>query len=360
MVIARYQTDGDLDEQFGNEGILYPKIGLEAWGRAIAIQGDGKIVVAGNSYNDNGTHSFALIRYDTNGQLDNTFGLGGIVTTTVDSYVYGEAVAIQPDGKIILGGSSENYEPALALLRYDVDGSLDGAFGTGGVVTTSISGRCSGHDLAIQPGGKIVVSGSCFGDEFGSFVLARYDTGGHLDETFGQSGVVTTTVGGLFVSSGGTVAIQTDGNIIVAGSPVEDTSNGIALARYIGDLPPTFPIHHPATGSPLITPTLGVIVTQPRPFFDWEDAADDVGVDYYTLLLSGNDSNLTFQAGKEFTTTQSNYIPNVNLSNGDYTWTVQAHDMVGHVTTIITRASFIIRARDENIYLPVVLKNFKI
>ena len=319
-------------------------------------------MVAGSSDN-----RFTLARYRINGSLDGSFGNNGIVTTTANLPAFGKDVAVQVDDKIVVVGyvkGEDNSEFAIA--RYNANGSPDNTFGSGQIVTTPLTSPLtvggSGKAVIIQPGGKIVAGGDSWGDNFGTFTVVRYNPNGSLDNSFGASGVVTTTLpaGPPFVSCTG-VALQPGGKIIVAGTPVGDTPDGIALARYIGDLPPAFLTNYPATGSPLITPTLGVTITQSRPLFDWEDATDDVGVSYYTLILDGGNDALTLNQETQFTAPQSSYKPDVDLPNASYTWTVQAHDIVGHVTSVITPANFIIESAKESsvgvIYLPVVLKH---
>jgi uncharacterized delta-60 repeat protein len=227
---------GSLDNSFNVDGIVTTSIGTVAIGHSVAIQLDGKIVVAGSSYSGT-TVDLTLIRYNTDGSLDNSFGIAGIVTTTMGTTAIGKSVAIQPDGKIVVAGwatdSLQHY--AFGVARYNTDGSLDDSFSTDGKVTTDIG---TSHDLAwsvaIQPDEKIVVTGSTSIGNDVDFALARYNTDGSLDNDFGIDGIVITGLGGLY-DLPRSVAIQTDGKIVVAGSSGGFTDSSIALVRYNTD-----------------------------------------------------------------------------------------------------------------------------
>jgi uncharacterized delta-60 repeat protein len=197
---------------------------------AVAVQGDGKILVAGGTNEGASGQHFALVRYNTNGSLDTGFGTGGKVTTSFGNgpdRAY--AIALQADGKIVLGGEATVTATGLdfALARYNADGSLDTGFGTGGKVLTAIKGS-TGKDsvsaLALQPVGgetRIVAAG---GD--GDFVLARYSPNGTLDSSFGTDGKIS----GLFGSTIGSayaVLLTPEGKLVVAGH----NNNDFALAR---------------------------------------------------------------------------------------------------------------------------------
>ena len=161
------------------------------------------------------------------GSLDNTFGSGGKLTTAIGSSDdIGYSVAIQSDGKILVAGASgnnPNYD--FALVRYNSNGSLDNTFGTGGIVTTDFGSNCDkGYSVAIQNDGKILVAGASNNGSDWDFTLVRYNSNGSLDNTFGSGGKVTTTIG-IIVDYGYSVAIQSDGKILVAGC-----SDGFALA----------------------------------------------------------------------------------------------------------------------------------
>src|SRR6185312_12779398 len=174
---------GDLDGAFGTGGTVttdFAGNGDEA--RAVAVQPDGKIVAAGGALG--ATVDFALVRYRPDGTLDATFGTGGKVTTDFGSAEQAFAVAVQPDGKIVVaGGGATGFE----LARYNADGSLDGTFGAGGKVTTRFGlglPFTRAHAIVLQPDGKIVVAGTATSATAPDFGLARYNPNGSLDASF--------------------------------------------------------------------------------------------------------------------------------------------------------------------------------
>lgn len=175
----------------------------------------------------------------TAGILDPTFGTGGIATTNISGVDIANAIAIQADGKIVIAGYSLDLISSLldfAVARYNPDGTLDLTFGTGGIVTTNISGSDIAFAIAIQADGKIVVAGtsSCLGTGLCDFALARYNTDGTLDQSFGTGGIVTNDI----TRTGNTdivfaVAIQADGKIVAAGEFFSNFGVEFALARYL-------------------------------------------------------------------------------------------------------------------------------
>lgn len=232
--VTRYNVDGSLDNTFDTDGMVTTPIGPgNDHGQSLIQQVDGKILVAG--FTSNGTNNdFALVRYNVNGSLDNTFGVGGIVTTAIGSSVdQGHSVALQSDGKIIVSGFSSNgINTDFALARYNVNGSLDITFDTDGIVTTDFSSSDDvGRSVAIQTDGKIVVTGWSSNGINLDFAIARYDTTGSLDNTFGVGGMVTNGIGALD-DQGYSIRIQTDGKILVAGSTNNGTDQDFAMVRY--------------------------------------------------------------------------------------------------------------------------------
>ncbi|HEX6702269.1 MAG TPA: hypothetical protein VF101_16195 [Gaiellaceae bacterium] len=201
IALERYTAEGRLDPSFGTGGKVITAIGSWNDGRALALQRDGKLVVAGQSGDD-----FAVSRYTATGRLDRSFGKGGDVVTPFGVRQDGNglastdealAVAVQPDGKIVAAGASDVSGRSgeqhccfddFALVRYTADGRLDRSFGDGGKVLTEFDGNASVHAIVIQPDGKIVAAGG----GAGSFALARYTSRGQLDRTFGNGGRVTT------------------------------------------------------------------------------------------------------------------------------------------------------------------------
>ncbi len=233
---------GDLDPAFGTGGVVTTPIGADADAYAVAVQPDGKILAGGTSVTVLGrtnVNHFTLARYTTTGGLDSSFGSGGKVVTSWGkgggTSAAAFAMALYPnagtpnDGKIILAGAAATKSNGgqFALARYNANGSLDTSFGSGGTVSTVLSARQSEIDgVAIQPDGKIVAVGY-ESDSASSypyyFTVARYNTNGTLDTTFGSGGVVISHVG-AGNSQGRSVALQGDGKIVVGGVYEADAS----------------------------------------------------------------------------------------------------------------------------------------
>jgi uncharacterized delta-60 repeat protein len=230
--LARYRPDGSLDSSFGGGGTV--TTGLAGPANSMAIHTDGTIVLAGD---------FGLARYRPDGSLDTTFANHGTVST---SSVWARSVAIQADGRIVVAGAisvaGELAHFDFALLRYTPDGALDTSFGSGGMQTTSFSAGWwedeIAADLALQHDGKIVVVGTSTPVDWvwegSAIVLARYATNGSLDQSFGDGGKQVTMHG--VDNSGAAVAVQDDGKIVVAGSGSDpgDGASLALLARYEG------------------------------------------------------------------------------------------------------------------------------
>ncbi len=195
----------------------------------MAIQSDGKIVVA-EPYNNGSDLDFAVARYNSDGSLDTSFDGDGKVTTDIDSGDAALAMVIQSDGKILLAGYGGGYK-YFALARYNSDGSLDNTFGTGGKVTTDIGGSYDlVYDIAIQSDGKIIVTGDSYNGNY-DFALARYTSNGSLDLSFDGDGKVTTPIGGGN-DYAYDIAIQSDGKIVVAGYSDNGSNDDFALVCY--------------------------------------------------------------------------------------------------------------------------------
>jgi uncharacterized delta-60 repeat protein len=225
---------GNLDPSFGTGGRVVGT--FYGWASAVALQPDGKIVVAGVADARPGTFGFALVRYNPDGTLDRSFGRNGKVITGFGDGAEATAVVVQPDGKIVVAGRSGPTGEGsrfFALARYLPDGALDRSFGKRGKITTGLLGGENGiADLALQPDGKIVAGGwaSPASALVYRFALARYRADGTLDPSFGSGGTVTTKLGNGS-SNGATLALQPDGKILAGGS----ARGNFAVVRYRPD-----------------------------------------------------------------------------------------------------------------------------
>jgi uncharacterized delta-60 repeat protein/uncharacterized repeat protein (TIGR01451 family) len=232
---------GDLDPSFGIGGRVTTDFGGIEEAHGVVVQPDGHIIVAGDSHSNTGAADFAVVRYNPDGSLDLTFGNGGGVKTDFNSNTdLGRAVALQPDGKIVVVGST--CTPAncdFALVRYNPNGSADSAFGQGGKVVTDLGSIDGLNAVALQADGKIVTAGSTYTMSGGvlltyDFALARYNVDGSLDSSFGTGGVTVTDFGAHDVADA--VLVQTDGRIVaVGGSGSQPGAGDVALARYNSD-----------------------------------------------------------------------------------------------------------------------------
>jgi len=240
---------GDVDPTFGAGGQVTTDFGgTYDWAYATAVQPDRRILAGGVS-NAHGTYDFALARYTSAGHLDPTFGDHGLVTTDFGGfYDWAYAIALQPDGRIVLGGVSDHSGSRdFALARYNPDGALDRSFGQGGLLVTPVRPLTTDiiHGLALQPDGKILAAGVTYDDTVslrphGAFMLVRYTPQGRLDPGFGVGGIVTTDFEGESYDEPYAIVLQPDGRIVLGG--VSNTGGGmgrifgadnLALARYL-------------------------------------------------------------------------------------------------------------------------------
>src|SRR4030095_15817349 len=256
ITLIRYKDNGSIDTDFGQNGKATTVSSEGEYGYYGALQGDGKIVVVGYTYN-NGTSDIVVVRFNNNGSLDNGFGTGGRVVTSIGAqYDYARGLTIQPDGKIIVVGSTQgncfndmncyNYyfcQTLFAVIRYNSNGSLDSTFGQNGKVTANVGPVNAGEaiSVALQPDGKIIAAGHSLynyacDDYYGytyytssSFSMVRYNSNGELDLSFGKNGKVEDS---LDMSGATAIALQADGKIVVAGS---HRNGGSIVERYNDD-----------------------------------------------------------------------------------------------------------------------------
>ena len=233
FAVTRLRPDGGFDPSFDGDGVVGVDFGGSDGGRGIALQRDGKIVVAG--YTSVGTR-VAILRLRSDGSPDPDFNANG--KQTIDYGGFGDqanAVVVQPDDDIVVAGAG-NPRQDLAVSRLRPDGSLDPGFDGDGVVGVDFGDFYDqGNALVLQPNGKIVVVGRG-GDKYtGDMAVMRLQPGGALDTTFDFDGKKAVDFGGLESANG--VALQPDGGIVVAGSTSATNSGDQALARLKGDPP---------------------------------------------------------------------------------------------------------------------------
>ncbi len=239
--LVRYNADGSLDTSFGTGGkVVLDFANSDDMAKALVIQGDGKIVVAGSTNNISvaatTNQDFALARFNADGSIDTSFGAAGkVITDFAGAADYAYALALQSDGKLIAVGSSDSAgvtKTDFALARYNADGTLDTSFGTGGKVTTDfMSASDSAQALALQSDGKIIAVGWAFNGTNNDFAMARYNVDGTLDAGCGGNGKVLRDFAGTH-DEASTVAIQGDGKIVVGGNTQVGTQRDFAIARF--------------------------------------------------------------------------------------------------------------------------------
>lgn len=247
FAIARYKRDGTLDSTFGIGGkVTTDFLGFADIANSVAVQPDGKIIAVGsmrlNAF-EPGVEQFSVARYNIDGALDSTFGVGGKVRPFFfGGFDQANAVALLPNGEIIVAGfATNNHLPSIsdfAMTRLNRDGSIDASFGSSGKVATDFSSEFdSANSIGVQPDGKIVLVGVVSKGRFAEatdFAVARYNADGSLDESFGSGGKVTTDFFGL--SNIARVGLlQRDGKIVAVGRADRGILGDFALARYNGD-----------------------------------------------------------------------------------------------------------------------------
>jgi len=247
--VVRYKPRGALDTTFSGDGKVFTKLGnTYSEAQSVAVQPNGKIVVAGQRCNSSWVCDAAVVRYNANGSLNKTFSGDGKAIIPFgggDNGSYG-GLAIQPNGKIVVAGymwNGSNYD--MAVYRLNPNGSLDTTFSGDGKARVGFgSGRNDeARALVLHPDGKISIAGRSCDASWANcnFAVARFNSNGALDKTFSGNGKLTTNFGADETAWG--AALQADGKLVVAGDRyVPSTSDKIALARYNsnGSLDTTF------------------------------------------------------------------------------------------------------------------------
>jgi uncharacterized delta-60 repeat protein len=242
FLLARFNADGSLDQTFGNNGSVETNFGdPTAAAKAVVLQADGKIIVVGvsgaGSYSE--LNDFVLARYNPDGSLDPNFGTGGKVKThfpgVFNTGSSATSAALQPDGKLVVGGHYKNERTPhqFALARYNSNGTLDSTFGRAGKVMTRMGlGDAFSFGIALQSNGRIVLAGYSDTTQDHDFSLASYSSNGTLDPSFGNGGLVTTDFGGATDDIAYAMTMQSDGKLIVAGRTGEYPQFDFGLIRY--------------------------------------------------------------------------------------------------------------------------------
>jgi len=243
FALMRFLPSGAPDASFGVNGLVTLAAGSYSYIKDVAVQNDGKIIVAGESF-INGSYDFVVARYTNTGTLDLSFS-NGIASVDFGGNDVVKSVRLLPDGQILVGGSS-NYKFALAKL--DASGEPVGSFGNGGMVTTvagTVPGNDNGLSLAVQADGKILMAGEAYNPPYASDIcVIRYNTNGTLDQSFGNGGIALTDIDGSF-DQASSVSVQNDGKIVVSGNTTYQGQPRVLLARFMpnGSFDPGFGVN---------------------------------------------------------------------------------------------------------------------
>lgn len=245
FAVVRYNANGSRDLTFSDDGKQLTTVGVyDDMAQAVAIQADGKILLTGCTQLTNspsGPYAIATVRYTGNGSLDATFNGRGITTTSVGIAAEASFILVQSDAKIVIAGNTKTGTVQdIILLRYNSNGSLDASFGNGGTQLTDFNNGADRASTALFTDGRILVTGwtDPTGNRLREMAFARYTATGQPDVGFSGDGEVT-----QYISTGSTgyigVAVQPDKKVLAVGGTVsndfyEDVER-IALARYNPD-----------------------------------------------------------------------------------------------------------------------------
>lgn len=306
VAVARLLADGEPDPAFGDDGRVTTVTGASSRATAVVVQPDGKIVVGGVVQPVAGeidSEDYLLVRYNTDGSLDPTFGEAGVVTQSFRGPGYLSDLVLQEDGGILAGGNAlvdrDSFNTSdIVIARFLPDGTLDADFGGSGTAQTNVQG---GPDdaaaMVVQPDGAIVVAGTSAppdgSNEDSEITLVRYLADGTQDPSFGDGGITRSETGFFETLTG--VSLQSDGSIVAAGRNLNDerTVRRMLVARYspAGELDPTF-----GEG--------GVVITEAAP----QSEAADITVDADDrVLVVGHGVDNSNEDGKSWLVVR--YLP---------------------------------------------------
>ena len=240
MLLARFLPNGNLDDEFSLDGYTTLQIGAVNNGaKCVAVQPDGKIIVAG--YADN---QVVVLRTNTFGSLDNSFGENGVTTLDLpSSNNFPNDLLIQPDGKIVVAGETNEFFFMDAFVaRLLPDGSMDPSFGNEGITIVDFRGELDrANGVALQEDGKIVFTGQVFENETSYVGLGRLDTDGMIDSTFGVNGLVQANTNNVH-DAGYDLYIKPDQRIVVVAEGIQGGTQSTIIHRFLqdGSIDPTF------------------------------------------------------------------------------------------------------------------------
>lgn len=339
FALARYNTNGSLDASFGDAGkVVFDFFGSFDQANAAVLQPDGKIIVAGSASYDsfNTDIGFALTRINPDGSTDFGFGNGGKqITSFFDLGAKANGIVLQADGRFVVAGTASDTATRpvatdFALARYNPDGTLDSSFGIGGESSVPFADSATeqANALALMPDGKIIVAGAAF-NTFATppdFAVRRYNSDGSIDKSFGIDGAITTDFANG-TDHAQAVAIQADGKVVAAGRAFRSNFD-LSLARYgndvsptIDELPPTAPAGLAATATSSTTIDLS-----------WSASTDNVGVTGYEVFRDGGPTAIA-------TTNGTTFSDKGLAADSTHSYVVLAFDAAGNRSAVSNTAS---------------------
>lgn len=271
ILLIQLNEDGSKDLAFGDQGVVVQSIGLVTENGHdnaydVALDAAGNIVICGSSYDENFVPRPIVSRFSPAGVLDTTFGVDGVATIPVNAVGSNafKGVVIQPDGKIVASGYFGNTELwyVMLVVRFNTDGSLDPTFGDAGIVKYNYSNvDDEGEDLKLTPDGSILVCGISATASYNySALLVKFNPAGALDLSFGSEGVVFEDLGTFDFASN--LAVMPDGGIVMtgtSGSAPPSINFGIAAWKYTASGTPDMTFGTGGVSLPVI-PTYGAMI----------------------------------------------------------------------------------------------------
>jgi uncharacterized delta-60 repeat protein len=237
FAVVRYNPDGSLDATFGDGGRAVIDLGGSEYAYALAIGPDGDIVATGDAWDGTGDTDVAVVRLTPSGVLDTSFGAGGHAFVDFGGYDHAAAVTLDSAGNIVLAGqfyNQNNGTSDTAVARLTAAGALDGSFGDGGLALNDFGGFDYANGVALDPGGSIVLAGAASDPLSNDFYAARLTAAGEPDPGFGAGGHVLIDFGGGH-DDASAVAIDAAGNVVVAGMSLS-AGNGSYYAFAVARL----------------------------------------------------------------------------------------------------------------------------
>lgn len=236
IAAARFKPDGTLDSTFGNDGFIAMYVGGLNSIFDMAVQADGKILLAGwTKESEESSFNMLMTRLNTDGTLDESFAQNGSIVNPSGAQF--NCLALQNDGKILAGGQlwpeGHGDEDMFSISRYNTDGGLDESFGTNGTVLTDISNANDvPYSISVLNDGKILVAGKAhfagIGDSY--MTVVKYNNNGSVDESFGDAGVSNIILNDTSSYATG-LLVQQDNKIVLTGTIVSSNNEDFALVR---------------------------------------------------------------------------------------------------------------------------------